>query len=98
MNKIWRCDLKSPCVKLCESKNDKDLCGVNIRDKTNKFIDMENKIKKLLKTDDTYIVYKKLNISKSSYYTMRSRKSIPYKKIIELCLREKFDLNYVFGI
>ena len=32
-SKIWRCDLKSPCVKFCESKNDKHLCGINLRDK-----------------------------------------------------------------
>lgn len=36
MNKIWRCDLKSPCVKLCESENDKHLCGIRIKDKRNK--------------------------------------------------------------
>ena len=33
MNKIWRCDLKSPCVKYCESENDKHLCGIRIKDK-----------------------------------------------------------------
>ena len=32
-NKIWRCDLKSPCVKYCESKNNKHQCGINRRDK-----------------------------------------------------------------
>ena len=36
MKKIWRCDLKSPCVKYCESENDKHLCGIRIKDKRNK--------------------------------------------------------------
>ena len=31
-NNIWRCDLKSPCVKFCESKNDKNQCGIFRRD------------------------------------------------------------------
>lgn len=35
-NKIWRCDLKSPCVKLCESKNNKHQCGVRRKDKMGK--------------------------------------------------------------
>ena len=38
MNKIWRCDLKSPCVKYCESENDKHLCGIRIKDKRNKML------------------------------------------------------------
>ena len=28
---IWRCDLKSPCVKLCESENEKNRCGINYK-------------------------------------------------------------------
>ena len=38
MSKIWRCDLKSPCVKFCESENEKHLCGINRRDKRNKML------------------------------------------------------------
>ena len=36
--KIWRCDLKEPCIKFCESENDKYLCGVRLRDKRKKAI------------------------------------------------------------
>ena len=32
-SKIWRCDLKSPCVKFCESENNKHQCGINRRNK-----------------------------------------------------------------
>ena len=35
-NNIWRCDLKSPCVKFCESKNDKNQCGIYVRDNMTK--------------------------------------------------------------
>ena len=35
MNKIWRCDLKSPCVKFCESENNKHQCGINRKDENN---------------------------------------------------------------
>lgn len=31
-NQVWRCDLKSPCVKFCESKNNKHQCGVRRKD------------------------------------------------------------------
>ena len=36
IDEVWRCDLKSPCVKLCESENNKHQCGINRRDKLNK--------------------------------------------------------------
>ena len=35
-NRIWRCDLKSPCVKYCESKNNKHQCGIYKRDNMKK--------------------------------------------------------------
>ena len=35
-NELWRCDLKSPCVKFCESKNNKHQCGVRRKDKMGK--------------------------------------------------------------
>ena len=31
-DEVWRCDLKSPCVKYCESKNNKHQCGIYKRD------------------------------------------------------------------
>ena len=62
------------------------------------FKKIENRLKEFLKTTETYIVYKELRITKSTYYSMRSRKSIPYKKIIELCLRKNIDLNLIFNI
>ena len=34
--KIWRCDLKEPCIKACESENDKHLCGVKLKDERKK--------------------------------------------------------------
>ena len=40
-SKIWRCDLKSPCVKLCESENEKHLCAIHRRD------NMKNNFKKV---------------------------------------------------
>ena len=30
--KIWRCDLKEPCIKACESKQ-KNQCGIYLKDK-----------------------------------------------------------------
>lgn len=62
------------------------------------FIKIENKLKEFFKTEQTYKIYKELRIEKNTYYSMRSRKSIPYKKIIELCLRKRIDLNYIFDI
>ena len=35
-NNLWRCDLKSPCVKFCESKYNKNQCGIYVRDKMTK--------------------------------------------------------------
>jgi hypothetical protein len=37
-SKIWRCDLKSPCVKFCESENNKHQCGIKRKDKLKDFI------------------------------------------------------------
>lgn len=31
--KIWRCDLKEPCVKFCESEHNKHQCGIYFKDK-----------------------------------------------------------------
>ena len=31
--RIWRCDLKEPCIKACESENNKHQCGVKLKDK-----------------------------------------------------------------
>lgn len=33
MDEVWRCDLKSPCVKFCESPKDKHRCGITTKDK-----------------------------------------------------------------
>ena len=30
---MWRCDLNKPCVKFCESKNDKASCGMQYKNK-----------------------------------------------------------------
>lgn len=30
--RIWRCDLKEPCVKFCESEQ-KNQCGIYLKDK-----------------------------------------------------------------
>lgn len=38
IDEVWRCDLKFPCVKLCESENNKHQCGINRRDKRNKML------------------------------------------------------------
>ena len=37
-DEVWRCDLKSPCVKYCESKSNKHQCGINRRDNMKKYI------------------------------------------------------------
>ena len=37
-DEVWRCDLKSPCVKYCESKNNKHQCGIYKRDNMKKYI------------------------------------------------------------
>ena len=31
--KIWRCDLKEPCIKFCESEHNKHQCGIYLKDK-----------------------------------------------------------------
>ena len=31
--KIWRCDLKEPCIKACESEHNKHQCGIYLKDK-----------------------------------------------------------------
>ena len=31
--RIWRCDLKKPCVKFCESEHNKHQCGARLKDK-----------------------------------------------------------------
>lgn len=40
-NNLWRCDLKSPCVKFCESKYNKNQCGIYVRDKMTKELTKE---------------------------------------------------------
>ena len=37
-DEVWRCDLKSPCVKYCESKNNKHQCGIKRKDNLKDFI------------------------------------------------------------
>ena len=36
-DEVWRCDLKSTCVKYCESKNNKHQCGIYKRDNMQKY-------------------------------------------------------------
>ena len=36
-DEVWRCDLKSPCVKYCESKNNKHQCGIYKRNNMQKY-------------------------------------------------------------
>lgn len=36
-DEVWRCDLKSPCVKYCESKNNKHQCGIHKRNNMQKY-------------------------------------------------------------
>ena len=31
--RIWRCDLKEPCIKACESEHNKHQCGIYLKDK-----------------------------------------------------------------
>lgn len=38
IDEVWRCDLKFPCIKFCESENNKHQCGINRRDKRNKML------------------------------------------------------------
>lgn len=40
-NNLWRCDLKSPCVKFCESKYNKNQCGIYVRDNMTKELTKE---------------------------------------------------------
>lgn len=40
-NNLRRCDLKSPCVKFCESKYNKNQCGIYVRDKMTKELTKE---------------------------------------------------------
>ena len=39
--KIWRCDLKEPCIKACESEYNKHQCGIYLKDKKLKEEKME---------------------------------------------------------
>lgn len=54
---IWRCDLKSPCVKLCESENEKNRCGINYKKRCRmselKLSERLSKIQKELKCEKT---------------------------------------------
>lgn len=54
MNKIWRCDLTSPCVKLCESENNKHQCGINRKKIMNKekIEKIKRDIRKMIVCDD----------------------------------------------
>lgn len=45
--KIWRCDLKEPCIKFCESEHNKHQCGIYLKDK-------KLKEEKCLKITQTY--------------------------------------------
>ena len=34
--RIWRCDLREPCIKFCESEYNKHQCGIYLKDKRKK--------------------------------------------------------------
>ena len=70
--RIWRCDLKEPCIKACESENDKHLCGVKRKDerKRMKIINLDELELKCIEFGIKNNLFTKEELSKNNLFTI----------------------------
>jgi hypothetical protein len=63
-----------------------------------KFDEFNSKIKFLLNLDTDTQVANELNISKTSYASMKRNNNIPYEKVIKYCKDKCIDINWVINL
>lgn len=94
-NNLWRCDLKSPCVKFCESKYNKNQCGIYIRDKMTKQLTKEQFREMAFPVvDEKNVIPAKMELSPNNIGSINGNiYKIEVKEFEDLVILEKINDN-----
>lgn len=94
-NNLWRCDLKSPCVKFCESKYNKNQCGIYVRDNMTKELTKEQFRELAFSViDRKNIIHAKMELSPDNIGSINENVyKIEVKEFEDLVILEKINDN-----
>ena len=73
--KIWRCDLKEPCIKFCESEHNKHQCGIYLKDRRKKMLDLYKGAFKASAKAESHLLYK-LSVANVKAYNIKNKELI----------------------